>query len=45
MLKRKGKIVARRRFDHLFASAALNAHSFDYLHEPRETGLSAMPVS
>ena len=37
---RKGKIVSRRRFDHVFASEKLNPVSCRYIHEVRENWLS-----
>lgn len=39
-LKRKGQVIARRRFDHIFASSALNPVECQYLHQVREKGLS-----
>lgn len=40
ILSRKGKIIARRRFDHIFASKELHPKSCTYLHDFRENGLS-----
>jgi len=37
---RKGKIVSRRRFDHVFASEKLNPVSCRYIHKLRENWLS-----
>lgn len=37
---KRGKTRIGRRFDHVFASPALNPMHVDYLHEVRETGLS-----
>lgn len=40
ILWRKGKVSARRRFDHIFASRALHPLKCDYLHSFRESGVS-----
>jgi len=40
LLPRKGKIIARRRFDHIFASKALNPVNCRYIHSFREKLLS-----
>jgi exonuclease III len=37
---RKGKVVSRRRFDHIFASKELNPQNCEYIHSFREEGLS-----
>lgn len=37
---RKGKIVSQRRFDHVFASKAMNPVSCKYIHDVRENWLS-----
>ena len=37
---RKGKIVSQRRFDHMFASQAMNTVSCRYIHSVRENWLS-----
>lgn len=39
VLRRKGK-ETQRRFDHIFAAAALRAVSCEYLHDARKVGLS-----
>jgi len=39
-LWRKGRCIARRRFDHVFASPALHAVACGYIQAPREQGLS-----
>ena len=38
--KRKGKIVSRRRYDHIFASDKFNFISAYYIHSPLETNIS-----
>ena len=40
ILSRKGAIIARRRFDHIFASKKLNPMACHYLHYFRENQLS-----
>ena len=40
VLERRGKIVAKRRFDHFFLSKELEIKSVEYLHKYREDGLS-----
>jgi exonuclease III len=40
LLKRKGKIIAKRRFDHIFASKELNPKVCHYLHSLRDNKLS-----
>jgi len=40
LFRRKGKIVSRRRFDHIFASKALNPDTCRYIHSFREELLS-----
>jgi len=40
LLKRKGKIIARRRFDHIFAAKALHPITCQYIHSFRENSLS-----
>lgn len=40
IVKRKGQVVSRRRFDHIFASPSLNPVSCCYLHELRTRSLS-----
>ena len=40
VLERRGKIVAKRRFDHFFISKEFNIKSIEYLHQFRESGLS-----
>ena len=40
LVRRKGKIVARRRFDHIFASKKLNPLTCNYIHSFREDSLS-----
>lgn len=40
IVKRKGEVVSRRRFDHIFASPSLNPVSCRYLHHLRTRGLS-----
>ena len=40
LLRRKGKIIARRRFDHIFASKTLNPITCNYIHSFREELLS-----
>ena len=39
-LKRKGQVVVKRRFDHIFASRVLNAVECKYLGDVVEQGLS-----
>jgi exonuclease III len=39
-LRRKGRIIAKRRFDHVYASVALNPIECRYIHLLRENGLS-----
>ena len=39
-VRRKGEVVSRRRFDHVFASQELQPQTCDYLHQFREMGLS-----
>jgi exonuclease III len=39
-LLRKGKVIAKRRYDHIFASRKLNPLSCYYLHDLRRDGLS-----
>jgi len=40
LLRRKGKIIARRRFDHIFAAKTLNPVTCLYIHSFREEWLS-----
>jgi len=40
LVYRKGKVVSRRRFDHVFASPGMQGVSCGYLHGFREEGLS-----
>ena len=40
VLERRGKVVAKRRFDHFFSSKELIIKSVEYLHKYREDGLS-----
>jgi len=40
LLQRKGKIIARRRFDHIFAAKTLNPDTCHYIHPFREELLS-----
>lgn len=40
LLRRKGKIIARRRFEHIFAAKALNPDTCRYIHSFREDFLS-----
>jgi len=40
ILKRKGQIIAKRRFDHIFASSALNPIESRYVESLRANGLS-----
>ena len=40
VLRRKGKIIARRRFDNIFASKSLNPVKCQYIHSFREESLS-----
>jgi exonuclease III len=40
ILTRKVKVIAKRRFDHIFASKELNPKECHYLHSFRENGLS-----
>ena len=40
VLERRGKVVAKRRFDHFFSSRELIIKSIEYLHKYRENGLS-----
>jgi len=40
VLERRGRIVAKRRFDHFFISKEFNIKSIEYLHQFRESGLS-----
>ncbi|GAI74240.1 unnamed protein product, partial [marine sediment metagenome] len=40
LLRRKGKIIARRRFDHIFAAKTLNPDTCDYIHSFRKELLS-----
>ena len=40
VFERRGKIVAKRRFDHFFLSKELEIKSVEYLHKYREDGLS-----
>ena len=40
LVRRKGEIVSRRRFDHVFASQELRPQTCVYLHQFREVGLS-----
>ena len=40
LLMRKGEVIARRRFDHIFASNKLNPVECNYLHDFRESGNS-----
>jgi len=40
LLRRKGKIIARRRFDHIFAAKTLNPDTCRYIHSFREESLS-----
>ena len=40
VIERRGKVVAKRRFDHFFSSRELIIKSIEYLHKYREDGLS-----
>ena len=40
ILKRKGEIISKRRYDHIFASTDFNYISADYIHSPLETKIS-----
>lgn len=40
VLRRKGKIISRRRFDHIFASKRFNPVSCQYIHSFREESFS-----
>ena len=40
VIERRGKVVAKRRFDHFFSSRELIIKSIEYLHKYRENGLS-----
>ena len=40
VIERRGKVVAKRRFDHFFSSRELIIKSIEYLHNYREDGLS-----
>ena len=40
VIERKGKVVAKRRFDHFFSSRELIIKSIEYIHKYRENGLS-----
>jgi len=40
LLRRKGKIITRRRFDHIFAPKSLNLDTCRYIHSFREDNLS-----
>ena len=40
VIERKGRVVAKRRFDHFFISKEFNIKSIEYLHQFRESGLS-----
>jgi len=40
LLRKKGKIIARRRFDHIFAAKTLNPDTCRYIHSFREELLS-----
>ena len=40
VLERRGRVVAKRRFDHFFLSRELIIKSIEYLHKYREDGLS-----
>ena len=40
LLRRKGRIIARRRFDHIFAAKTLNPDTCRYIHSFREELLS-----
>jgi hypothetical protein len=40
VLWRKGKVKARRRFDHIFSSRALKPEECKYIHNFRESGAS-----
>jgi len=43
IVRRKGKVVAQRRFDHIFGSRQLNPRECKYIHSFREKGLSDHP--
>ena len=40
VIERRGKVVAKRRFDNFFLSRELIIESIEYLHKYRENGLS-----
>jgi len=40
VLERRGRVVAKRRFDHFFISKEFKIKSIEYLHQFRESGLS-----
>ena len=40
VLERRGRVVAKRRFDHFFLSKEFKIKSIEYLHQFRESGLS-----
>ena len=40
ILPRKGRVIAKRRFDHIFVSKKLNPKQCHYLHSLRENELS-----
>ena len=40
ILKRKGKIISQRRYDHIFASTIFNYISAEYIHSPLDTRIS-----
>jgi len=40
VIERKGRVVAKRRFDHFFLSKEFKIKSIEYLHQFRESGLS-----
>ena len=40
VLERRGRVVAKRRFDHFFLSEEFKIKSIEYLHQFRESGLS-----
>ena len=40
IFKRKGKIISKRRYDHIFASTQFNYISAEYVHTPLETRIS-----
>ena len=40
VIERRGKVVAKRRFDHFFLSKEFKIKSIEYLHQFRESGLS-----